>query len=142
MLGDGGESDRAMTDTVGDLGPGVPLVLAFTRGPVVLDSSGNTNFDAPGQGSNSFPSSGTPNKAVWWPVWAKQTVQDYRQFGVVHRGTCNILFMDGSVRGIKDANGDKLLNNGFPASGGFADNALEVPQDEIFSLYSVGAHSH
>lgn len=141
MLGDGGHSDRTMSDTVGELGPGTPLVLPFTRGPVhvAAGSPPTTNFEAPGQGAGVFPSTPPAVKGVWWPVWTKQTLQDYRNFGVVHRGTCNILFVDGSVRAIRDTNGDKLLNNGFPASGGFADDVVEVGQDEIYSLYSVEA---
>ncbi|MDX1948453.1 MAG: DUF1559 domain-containing protein [Pirellulaceae bacterium] len=145
MLADGGESERRMTDPIGDMAPGSPLVLPFTRGPVHVDpgtppsTPPSTTFDAPGQGSSLFPTMPPPSKATWWGTWTKETLQDYRNFGVVHRGTCNILFVDGSVRSLRDANGDKLINNGFPATGGFADAVVEADATELFSLYSVDA---
>ena len=95
----------------------------------VAGSFGN-EFDPPG----GFT---VPNKATWWPVWAKGCLQDYRQFAPVHRRSCNILFADGSVRGLSDANDEGLLNNGFPATGGFADDVVELTTEDIASSYSL-----
>ena len=127
VLADGGQSGNTLSDQVGDIPAGTPLVMAFTRGPVIADMSGPPSF-APG----------TP-KSVWWAAWKDGTLQDYRAFGVVHRETCNILFIDGSVRSMKNANDDDYLNNGFGAVGGYADNTKEIPEDEVFSLYSFNA---
>jgi prepilin-type processing-associated H-X9-DG protein len=62
-------------------------------------------------------------------------LQDYRQFSPVHRGYCNIVFADGSVRTFLDGNGDQQLNDGFtgaypPGPNGFVDKTVEIgPQD-------------
>lgn len=134
LLGDGGLSSNSLTESVGDLDSGMPLVLAITRGPVLsISAAYGPLLDPP-----VFPE---PNagKSVWWAIWTKRTLQDYRAFGTPHRQSCNVLFADGSVRAIADANNDGLLNNGFPAAGGFADNTVEAPEDDLFSLYSLDA---
>jgi prepilin-type N-terminal cleavage/methylation domain-containing protein/prepilin-type processing-associated H-X9-DG protein len=141
MLADGSLSGNSLSDKVGDLEPGTLLVNPMTRGPVlyVADATGAV-FEYPGQQSGSeFSETPPANPATWWPVWNKKVIQDYRAFAPLHRGTCNILFVDGSIRNVKDANGDKLLNNGFPAEGGFGSDVVEMKIDEIFSLYSVDA---
>jgi prepilin-type processing-associated H-X9-DG protein len=127
VLADGGQSGDMLSDQMGDISAGTPLVAAFTRGPVIADLSGPPGFAA-----------GTP-KSTWWAAWKDGTLQDYRYFGVVHRGACNVLFIDGSVRTMKNANRDDYLNNGFGPVGGYADNVKEIPEDEIYSLYSFNA---
>jgi prepilin-type N-terminal cleavage/methylation domain-containing protein/prepilin-type processing-associated H-X9-DG protein len=135
VLGDGALSGRTLSDSVGDLNAGTQLVIPLTRGPVLGPAGGAGEFNPPAD----FPAGTT--KAVWWPVWAKQCFQDYSQFAAVHRGSCNILFADGSVRSINDNNGDGLLNNGFSGAPTtvFADNTVEMQPDEVFSLYSLNA---
>ena len=71
-------------------------------------------------------------------MWNRQTLQDYRNFGMNHRNSFNVLFADGSVRGISDPNRDGQLNNGFGAGGGFADSDLEVPGNDFYSQYTLG----
>jgi prepilin-type processing-associated H-X9-DG protein len=133
LLADGGASGEVLSDTVGDLQNGTPLVAAMTKGPVQF--SGSNEFQTP---SFSEPNAGA---AVWWPVWTKQVLQDYRNFGTPHRNACNVLYADGSVRSIPDKNKDGQLNNGFAASttGGFSDDTVEAPADELYSLYSLSA---
>jgi prepilin-type processing-associated H-X9-DG protein len=86
---------------------------------------------------------GTPatGAAGWWAVWNKEVLQDYRGFAPLHKGICNVLFADGSVQGIQDANDDGLLNNGFPANPafGFTSADVELPPADFMSLYSLGA---
>jgi prepilin-type N-terminal cleavage/methylation domain-containing protein/prepilin-type processing-associated H-X9-DG protein len=131
LLGDGAESGRTLSDNVGDLTIGTALVIPLTRGPV-LKAGVNEGNPPPDFGA------GTP-KSIWWAVWAKGCLQDYTQFAAVHRGTGNLLFADGSVRAIKDGNEDGKFNNGFTTTSGFADTTVELPEDEVFSLYSLNA---
>jgi prepilin-type processing-associated H-X9-DG protein len=127
LLGDGAVAGTLSHD-VGDMPSGTPLVCSVTGGPVSISDP---------SAIPSFP--GGTTKAVWWGVWMNQTLQDYRQFAVPHRRTCNVLFADGSVRSFSDQNNDGLLNNGFNTVGGFADNAQEIGADEVYSLYSLDA---
>ena len=114
---------------VGSVTPGSPLAMSFTSGPVLV-----SNMQYP-----SFPA-GTPREGAngWWATWNRQVRQDYRGFSPVHRGVCNVLFGDGSVRGVLDSNRDGQLNNGFPAGvGGFKDAEIEIPLTEFHSMYSI-----
>jgi prepilin-type N-terminal cleavage/methylation domain-containing protein/prepilin-type processing-associated H-X9-DG protein len=131
VLGDGGQSGRMLTADVGGLPAGTPLVTPYTAGPAVLaDLSAPPS---PGLYAPPVP------KSTWWAAWKNNTLQDYRALAVVHRGGCNILFIDGSVRTVKDLNKDDLLNNGFGPIVGFADNVKEIAEDDVYSLYSLDA---
>ncbi|MCI0361278.1 MAG: DUF1559 domain-containing protein [Planctomycetaceae bacterium] len=134
LLGDGAASGRTLSANLGDLPIGTALVIPLTRGPVL--TAGASEFSPPGD----FPA-GTP-KSVWWTVWAKNCLQDYTNFSAVHRGSANILFADGSVRSYLDGNDDGKLNNGFNASANtpFVDPTVEMPPNEVFSLYSLNAN--
>ena len=132
LLGDGNAATRTLPDALGNLQAGQPLVLSVTGGPIRMADA------AP---IPTFPS-GTPRNgaAGWWAVWHRQVLQDYRQFAPVHRGLCNVLFADGSVRPVTDNNEDGFLNNGFAAGvGGFETNEIEIAPEEFMSLYSLDA---
>lgn len=113
---------------VGDAVAGQEFAESFSDGPV----------DPATMQLPVFPS-GTPAQgATGWSQKWRQTRQDYRDLGTVHgrgNGSCNVLFADGGVRVFVDQNGDRVLNNGFPASAssGFADNKVELPEIEIYS---------
>jgi prepilin-type processing-associated H-X9-DG protein len=84
------------------------------------------------------PNSTKEGVGGWWDQWMS-TLQDYRAFGPVHGGSCNVMFADGSVRLFYDKNADRQLNNGFSAGNGFSDATEELPQTDFHSRYSVMA---
>jgi prepilin-type processing-associated H-X9-DG protein len=106
---------------------GAPLVKSFTNGPVIKSTMATPD-----------PPAGTLREGAggWWAIW-NATLQDYRGFAPVHRGTANILFADGSVRNFKDDNKDGLLNNGFAptAASLFVDENIELPEEDVFSKW-------
>jgi prepilin-type N-terminal cleavage/methylation domain-containing protein/prepilin-type processing-associated H-X9-DG protein len=71
------------------------------------------------------------------------SLQDWRDMGPVHRGNCNTLFADGSIRSLKDQNKDGYLNPGFvigtgltttqAAKIGYADSIMELPPTQVFN---------
>jgi prepilin-type N-terminal cleavage/methylation domain-containing protein len=135
LMADGGLSGNQLSETVGDMQAGTELVVPMSGGPrLVANCPYGNAFAIP-----VFNETTPPNN-VWWGVWLRQTLQDYRQFGTPHRGYSVVLFGDGGVRLIHDKNKDGLINNGYGAVGGFEDNVNEAPEDELYSLYSLKAN--
>ena len=131
FLADGSGTVPRSFSLPGHSDAGDMLVASFTGGPIRTDTLQAPVF-APG----------TPREGAngWWAVWNRQTLQDYRAFGGIHRGAANVLFGDGSVRTILDQNGDDYFNNGFPASpGAFADAIVELKKNEFASSYAIDA---
>jgi prepilin-type processing-associated H-X9-DG protein len=128
LIGCGASSDPLSAD-VGPIPAGTPTSVSFTGGPVLISSMASPDTAAGGSRTGADG---------WWATWTKKSLQDYRGFAPVHRGSCNILMADGSVNNFVDANGDGLLNNGFPAGvGGFQDGTVEVSPDVLFSGPSI-----
>ncbi len=129
LMGDGGlVSQKPLPVDFEGAVAGSPTALSFTRGPVLI-----SNLQMP-----TFPGGTTrEGPGGWWGVWQKQVLQDYRGFGVLHRGACNVVFADGSVKSLFDKNKDNYLNNGFGPIGGFANNELDLPTGEVHSLFAI-----
>ena len=128
FLGDAAPSADFLSDNLGEVAAGQPLAQTMTRGPVqpaTMEPPPPTN------------AAGTPY-ATWWATW-NATLQDYRQFGIPHGRSCQIVFADGSVPTLADTTKDDLLNNGFPpsAASGFTDNTLELSPYEVFSRWRL-----
>lgn len=129
LMGDGSQIGT-LSHKVGSNNPGDGLVQSFTAGPRVTST-----LTVP-----AFPNgTAKTGPAGWWSVWNKSVLQDYRGFAPVHRGLCNIVFADGSVRTFEDTNDDGFLNNGFsPVPGsGFNSSAVEMKPEDIESHYSL-----
>ena len=141
LLADGGASGKVLAEALGEFPAGTPLTESYSDGPVQ-----NATMQPPIH-ANSTPYDGP---AGWWASWAKNTKQDYRDFGPVHGGgsnrSCNMLFADGSVRVFVDANGDGYLNNGFDPEAtqsvaldqlGYTDKTIELPGTDVFSGWTI-----
>ena len=174
LMGDaniGDQKEAFLLETIpGYLSAGDRLVESFSDGPARVVDDGTTqtwegiNELGMGQGSgsiggadvvvldlsagiNMFAQEQPPKLAVRPPITNSTILQDYRDFGAVHRGNCNMLFADGSVRSYKDSNGDQYLNPGFrigidasdaalavdTTTTGYTDSLQELPPEEVFA---------
>jgi prepilin-type N-terminal cleavage/methylation domain-containing protein len=132
LLSDGNPSGSSLSQGVPNsavLEMGSPTVQSMTRGPVLIATG-----VAPG--ATDIPDN-TP-KSTWWALWTRNTLQDYRRFGTIHRKACNVLFADMSVRPLRDKNGDGFVNNGFGVlTSSFVDGTVEATDEDLFSRYAL-----
>ena len=128
LLGDAAPSNEFLPEDLGHASAGQRLTQVITGGPVQSATM------APPPPSNPSPT----EYGVWWAIW-NATLQDYRQFGTPHAGSTQIVFADGSIRSIVDANNDEAINNGFPANSakGFSSDAQEATTYELFSRWQL-----
>ena len=134
--GPGDINEAVLTDTIPGYGTaGERLVESFNDGPAWYNDSGDeidlingTITVLPGSGSTAlaafrgdvlptsqFPApDNTTNGGEDSRLW----LQDTRDWFAVHSESCNILMADGSVKNVRDANGDGYLNPGFPMNSG------------------------
>lgn len=127
LIGDAQSTTQTLVDPVGQHPSGAALTPTITGGPRL-----GTTLAVPGPYGNPTPPS------TWWAQWGRQTLQDYRAFAPLHRGSCNILFADGHVGSFVDTNDDGFLNNGFNVPGSeFSDAVEEFSPDEVDSYFSL-----
>jgi prepilin-type N-terminal cleavage/methylation domain-containing protein/prepilin-type processing-associated H-X9-DG protein len=117
------DSDGILTDTISErlgLIAGSPICESFNDGPsfsngttaILLAPTGTSAADFE---VSNFTSEGEVGQA-------NVILQDTRDWFAYHSKTVNLVFADGSVRGIEDTNGDGFINPGFavdPASATF-----------------------
>lgn len=156
MLADAapGDADEAILTTgTGlplneDLRDGARLGESFNDGPAWWDSSAGkiTLMDKGGLDGapaaayipNSYPQVGdvvtttAAEDGTYGGSVGQLVLQDTRDFYAVHNGQANLLMADGSVKVLRDANGDGYFNPGFPAgSGTSADDGYTSGECEI-----------
>ena len=139
-----GKADGILDQLVSaDLGltAGVPLCESFNDGPsrieggkvvVVPAGTGFREMFAPQEGYPKIGEIGLPAAIL----------QDTRDWYAWHNNSVNVVFADGSVRSLDDANGDGFINPGFAAAGiggadqaatvGYQDSECEVNPWELF----------
>ncbi|MEP3481845.1 MAG: DUF1559 domain-containing protein [Fuerstiella sp.] len=154
-----GDADEAILQTFsglplnGDLRDGSRLGESFNDGPAYWDG---TNIVLMDEGlidgeplanylPSSFPSEGemvtdqTAFSSGLGTVAADLLIlQDTRDFFAVHRNNANVLMADGSVKVLRDSNGDNYFNPGFAAttgtaaSDGYTSGLCEVSSFEVY----------
>ncbi|MEZ6058933.1 MAG: DUF1559 domain-containing protein [Planctomycetaceae bacterium] len=159
----GDASEAILSDTIdaeAGLAAGARLCESFNDGPArvtgdsieIMDAS---NFgQAPPAGvamSNiipiRYPQVGEAVGSTAFPVstYARDpsgvglVLQDTRDFFAQHGAAANVLMADGSVKVLRDLNGDKYFNPGFPVTSGFTlagdgytSNVTEVDSFDVF----------
>lgn len=137
LLGDAA-AVKSLSASLGRFVAGEPLAKSYTNGPAIKAAPSGSPPASLGLNSLDQPlfPAGHPRGGVsgWWAVWNRWVLQDYRGFSPLHGGACNILFADGSVRTFSDLNKDGFLDNGFTSS-----SLLELPLEDVMSLYSLQA---
>ena len=146
-----GSSDQNEFIEAGEL-----LSEAFNDGPAYyVNTTGSESLNLADQAANlttqlSQETAGIPIVPVGTTSDATTTttyLQDTRDWFAWHgsgnKGSCNILFADGSVRGFVDEDGDKFLNPGFPVDSGltqeayltigYSSDTVELPVSEMFN---------
>jgi prepilin-type processing-associated H-X9-DG protein len=146
------------------VGVGARLVQSFSDGPATWDTGKRklVQVDCTASRNCRFGAVAGLANSTATPVWTGQIYEEYtdvnygsvglqdcRALHCYHSGSCNILMADGSVREFGDADGDGLLNPGFPIddarfvtiradtreipSGGFTGPAEDLPRQDVFS---------
>lgn len=127
--------EAVLSQPLGEYSNGERLAESFCDGPVDRFTM------KPPQFANGTPHGGPSG---WWAGW-NDTLQDIRDFGPHHRGgTVNVLFADGSVRGLTDTNGDGFVNPGFDPAAytgqgaiGYTSADVESTDQDIFVGWSL-----
>lgn len=132
IMGDGRAVSEHLPYDIGRLPAGSLLAASMTPGPVR-----KSTLQVPTPGSLGT----APGANNYFHVWRREVLQDYRNFAPLHRGACNLLFADASVRPVVDLNDDGYLNNGFPANSltGMAAGEVEMSPEDVASLYDLKA---
>ncbi len=119
------------------LGAGDLYVVSMVGLPVLAkpstDFSSLNVFDVP-----MFPAP-TPKEGNmgWLKVWSRHVMQDYRGMSTHHKGTCNVLMADGSIKSLVDTNNDQFINNGFEVGSEFTSADVEASPLELASYYNL-----
>ena len=159
--GPGGRWSKGNNDSVEYMPAGALLTEAFNDGPAYVNISDSKTIDLIAASSNDDPVTAPVslmNQIACERAQATTAscqspsgtssggngvyLQDTRDWYAVHKGSCNILMADGSVKSFQDLNADGFLNPGFDIADGltdleisgvgYADDRLEMATDQFF----------
>ena len=166
LLGDAapGDSNEAiLSNTIRgtDLVAGARMAESFNDGPAFINATNRValvgaDFEALAVMATQWPTAGVvetsttslarvPGTATAVAGASSLVLQDTRDWFAVHRGSCNLLMADGSVKSVADLNGDGFLNPGFPVDAstesradlstkvGYVDGTVELAAFDVFS---------
>ena len=158
--GPGGNWSKGSDDSVEYMPAGALLTEAFNDGPAYVDTAtaagatqGNTQINLISSGVSLMNQIACERTQPTTSSCAAPTgtsasdgngvyLQDTRDWYAVHKGSCNILMADGSVKSFQDLNADGFLNPGFDIADGltdleisgvgYADDRQEMATDQFF----------
>lgn len=161
LLGDGAPGDvneaiAVFTAPNTDVAIGQRLCESFNDGPAFYNGTDidllGPGYDARNAVNKSLPTVGDVVTSTNFTQWVgtntdgtdatKLILQDTRDWYAVHRGGLNLLMADGSVKTVKDINGDGFLNPGFQVDPilagnattvGYTDGTVELSGFEVFT---------
>ena len=151
--GPGGTWSKGTDDSVEYIAAGALLTEAFNDGPAYVDlTSSSKEINLIGNSANLMTQiaceRAQPTTASCAAPSGNATggnniyLQDTRDWYAIHKGSCNILMADGSVKSFQDLNADGFLNPGFDIADGltdleisgvgYADDRQEMATDQFF----------
>jgi prepilin-type N-terminal cleavage/methylation domain-containing protein/prepilin-type processing-associated H-X9-DG protein len=108
------------------IGAATPLAARDTRYLLETYPSVGTNVSAI---ANYIPATATAASLTW--ANDNYWLQDIRDWAAVHSNSVNLLMADGSVKELKDINGDGYINPGFPIGTQAVDVSVIQYQDGV-----------
>lgn len=123
---------------------GSERITLMAAGTVIRPGAGSASLSATEGDILPTPEEPAPDNTTNGGDDGLLWLQDTRDWYAVHGSggnlSCNILMADGSVKTIRDENGDNFLNPGFPiapgtadANDGYLDNTVELAPFEVWS---------
>ncbi len=150
--GPNGVWSKGADDSVEYIAAGALLTEAFNDGPAYVDTnSSNKEINLIGNGVSLMLQIACERAQPTTASCASPTgsgsgngvyLQDTRDWYAIHKGSCNILMADGSVKSFQDLNSDGFLNPGFDLADnmteleisgvGYSDDRQEMSADQFF----------
>lgn len=133
-LGEAANDGPAYWDPTGGTGGRVTLVTVTDAASQFIQTKFPTVGDVV-NATNEVLHAGTG--ATTTALTGRLILQDTRDWQAVHGGRANLLMADGSVKELRDLNGDTFFNPGFPAAGGtsqtdgYTDGVCEINAFEV-----------
>lgn len=134
-LGEAANDGPAFWDPAGGTGGRVTLITVTDSATQYIP----TKFPTVGEKITTTNEANYAGTGATGTLTGKLILQDTRDWQAVHGGRANILMADGSVKELRDLNGDTFFNPGFPVDGGssqtdgYTDGVCEINAFEVFT---------